>query len=178
MCDADNCEFEETFTDGKRLDAAAAAAILSPYPELLAQWKAELYAPLEGCPPGPSDDPMLYSPTYLKAVISEYLWLRDGGDRPNPAVAALCEQIVASRPALAQERRRYLANPWRRAQTAEMLHYRVTTVADYYNPDYLQEKVDYLDRLDDPFDPAAIRERALEAKFAARTPKEADAPYN
>ena len=72
---------EEIFVDGENLDVEAAAAILRPYPELLEQWQAKLYKRWSpGQPPGPSRSPMLYSPTYLRAVVEEYLILRNGGD--------------------------------------------------------------------------------------------------
>src|ERR1022692_3114114 len=145
MCDKPGCELETTFPDGKSLDTAVPEAMLRPYPELWKQWQVKVYGPWEdGLGPGPGGDPMYHSPTYLKAVIHEYEWLREGGDRPDPALSARCEAIVTARPKYAEERRRYLSDPWQRAQTSEMLRYRVASVADYYDPEYLQNKIGYL----------------------------------
>ena len=174
----DDCERRVTFPDGLSLDAEAAAAILRPYPELLEQWQAQLYDEFPGLPPVRCKDPMIYSPTYLRAVISEYLLLRNGGDRVDPGLAARCEQIAAVRSEVVEERRSYLSNPWRRAQSAEMLGYRPLTVADCYDPEYLQSRVDYFTRREDPFDEVGIQERLVDAKWNTRTLKEADAPWN
>jgi hypothetical protein len=37
---------------------------------------------------------MLYSPAYLRAVVEEYLILRNGGDQIDPGLAARREQIA------------------------------------------------------------------------------------
>lgn len=179
MYDDDGLERREIFTDGESLDAEAASAILRPYPELLEQWQAKLYKRWSpGQAPGPSRSPMLYSPTYLRAVVEEYLILRNGGDQIDPGLAAYCEQIAAARPEVAEDRRSYLGDPWARAQRPEMLNYRPATVADYYDPEYLQTQVDFLNRSEDPFDEVGIWVRERDARWKTRSLEEAEAPWN
>src|ERR1700736_1162579 len=121
MCEPYNpeCSCDDwpvTFRDGHHLNPSVAQAILLPSPELLEQWQVKVHKQWPGASGGPSDDPMLYSPTYLKTVINEYLWLRNGGNRPDPTAAARCAQIVSPRSGIAADRRSYLGDPWRRAQ--------------------------------------------------------------
>ena len=59
-----------------------------------------------------------------------------------------------------------------------MLSYRPATVADYYDPEYLQTQVDFLNRSEDPFDEVGIQERQRDAKWKTRSLKEAEAPWN
>lgn len=47
-----------------------------------------------------------------------------------------------------------------------------------YGASYLQDMVDFAGRQVDPFDLVAIKSRMRDARWAARTRQEADAPYN
>jgi hypothetical protein len=153
--------------------------MLKPYPELLSQWQAKVYGPWKsGFLPSPSDIQMYHSPTYLKSVVREHLWLRSGGDRPDPSVASRCEAIVAARPEIAEERRRFLSDPWRRAVGSCVESGLTETVSHFYDASYLQDMVDFAVRQDDPFDSVAIKSRVRDARWAAHTRQEADAPYN
>ena len=159
-------------------------AMLRPYPELWRQWQDERNVPWEEDghdAPGSDLERRLHSPIYLRAVIREYEHLRQGGDQPDPALAARCEAIVAARPEIAEFRRRRLNDPWWRALTGGMLGYTPEGVADLYDPDHLKGMVDYANRLDDPFSREGIEDRRKVADwiaFAAPSAKAADAPYN
>jgi hypothetical protein len=83
-------------------------------------------------------------------VISQHQYLAEGGDRPGPALAARCEAIVAARPEIAEDRRRTLNDPWDRALTKEIIGY-TPGIASLYDPEDLKRKVDYANKLDDPF---------------------------
>jgi hypothetical protein len=167
VCDSADCDCDELFKrpyfpDGEHLDASVTEAILRPYPELWRQWQARVLEPQARAELGAGGLKRYHSPTYLKAVIREYKYLREGGDRPDPALAARCEVIVSARPELAEERRQWLSDPWQRALTAEMLGYTPVGVADYYDPHYLQREVDYANKLDDPFSRESLRSRSNE----------------
>lgn len=175
----DDSEILETFPDGRSLDAKAATDVLRPYPELLRQWQIEVCGPWkEGYGPGPGGLRRLHSPTYLRAVVREYLHLRNGGDQIDPGLAARCDQIAAARREVTEQRRSYLSDPWARAQSADMLGYEPLTVALCYNPEYLQSRVEYFTRREDPFDEVSIWERDTDARWNARSLKEAEAPWN
>lgn len=179
MCDEINCDCDEVFgrpyfPDGAQLDAAVAEAILRSYPELWRQWQAEAYGPWkEGHRPGPGGFRRLHSPTYLRAVIRQYEYLREGGDRPDPALAARCEAIVAARPEIAEDRRHKLNDPFWRAPTAEMLGYTPEGVSHYYDPEYLKHKVDHADKLDDLFSREALDSRRESRRWRAASSKAA-----
>jgi hypothetical protein len=101
-------------------------------------------------------------------VIRQHLYLVRGGDRPDPALAARCEQIVSARPDMAEWRRQVLKDPWWRA--CGELAGATETVADQYDPEYLQHKVDYANKLDDPFSREAITTRLWCESFWPETP--------
>lgn len=128
MCETADCDCAEIFLrfdfpDGAHLDESVAEAILAAYPELWEQWQARVLETRARNYLPPSALRQYYSPTYLHAVISQHQYLAEGGDRPDPALAARCEAIVAARPEIAEDRRRTLHDPWERALTKEMIGY-------------------------------------------------------
>jgi hypothetical protein len=138
---------------------------------VFAVWAEERYLPWEEeghAHPDSQLERRLHSPTYLRAVIAEYEGLRDGTAQPDAALAARCESIAGARSEIADDRQRKLADPWWRATTPEMRGYSYEVLADLYDPDYLQARVDHADELDQPFSRKGIEKRA----------KATEAPYN
>ena len=178
-CDCDDIFKQPDFLDGAHLDASVVEGILAPYPELWAQWQTRVLEAGEGRELGAGGLRMYHSPTYLKSVVHEFEHLRQGGDHPDPAHAARCEAIVSERPEFARERRQHLNDPWWRAQTAEMLGYEPVGVSHYYDPAWLQRRVDLLNKHDDPFSREAIEFRLWSEKLSFPPDKrKAAGPHN
>jgi hypothetical protein len=104
--------------------------------------------------------------------------LRNDSDQVDPGLAARCEQIAAAWSELLPSaepcstiHRPGLSDP-------EMLGYEPLTVALCYDPAYLQHRVHYFTRREDSYDWVGIREREIDARWNARSIKEAQAPWN
>jgi len=179
ICDSADCDCDEIFRrpyfpDGEHLDAAVVEPILRPYPALWEQWKAAVLVPDAMKDTDRAGLKRYHSPTYLRAVIRQHLHLSRGGDRPDPRLAARCEEIVSGRPEIAEDRRHVLDDPWQRA--VRDLSDTVESVVDLYDPKYLQSKVDYANKLDDAFSREAIRSARNEIIWDGE--RKASAPDN
>jgi hypothetical protein len=152
------------YTDPRKLDRTEPRSILSPYPELWAQWQAEMDSPYaydEYCSGGIF---RMHSARFLRDVVRQHVWLTDGpGDAvlfPAGVREVFAERVAVivanAHPSYGEMRQRFLADPWKRASRR---HY----IRLYYIPDYLERDIKAWDRQLDPFSPESLQRRQLAA---------------
>jgi hypothetical protein len=144
------------------LDPTPAERVLGAYPDLLDQWRHEMARPDRDEHYGASRLREMHDPSYLREVIRQYRLLTEGSaGRPDEKLARRCDEIVASYPAVRDQRKRHLTDPWMRARVEP------DQIAKLYDPEYLQRWVDARRRSDDPFSEKSLRlQRFVEAAKA------------
>jgi hypothetical protein len=148
------------YRDPRVLDRSEPYAILSPYPELWRYWQAEMDSPgaySEYCSGGIY---RMHDPRYLRDVVRQYVFLRETGDPPMPAVfAERMATLLASAPDYAEVRNAFLTSPWERALKR-------WDIRAYYLPDYVERDIGYWNESKDPFSESSIRyNKVIDAIF-------------
>jgi hypothetical protein len=177
MCDEANCncdEFETSYLDGATLDVSIVEAILEPYPELWAWWQTKMIGPEAEAKLTSGDMRMYYSPTYLRRVVNEHLYLLGGGQGVASELEAECEAIAAGHPVVAENRRRALFDPWWRAMPMPDNW----SVSRYYDPAWLQRSVEMHRREDDPFSKTSMELKWFRDTFPPSYEKPDVAEFN
>jgi hypothetical protein len=145
------------------LDPSIAEEILSPYPELWQQWKANVYRPDVLKHLGSGGLKRYHSPVFLRELVRQHRWLTDGpGDQPDPALEARCEAIAATWPGYAERRRQDLNDPWWRAAP-----FGSRRIAEEYDPEHLERMIAGWRESADPYSEKSIKWREMKAMLRA-----------